>query len=170
LIGYGLKKNKINSAIVQEAAQDLQWPRLSGTRASFRKTELKILLRYKNELLKTFNIDKDEIAIGRLENNDIQIDNRAVSRQHARIIRNKGNYLIEDLKSTNGIYLNKVKIISRYLKDGDVINIGKHTLVVNIKTEIDKSPTPSLLETEIDKNSIHSINGQVRMLNVERFR
>jgi len=144
LIGYGLKKNKINSAIVQEAAQDLKWHRLSDTKASFRKTEIKILLRYKNELLKTFKIDKDEIAIGRLKSSDIHINNPVVSRQHARIIKNQGNYLIEDLKSTNGIYLNKVRIISRYLKDGDVINIGKHTLVVNIKTENDKNLTHSL--------------------------
>jgi len=183
LIGYGLKKNKINSAIVHEAAQDLKWPRLSDTKASFRKTEIKILLRYKNELLKTFNIDKDEIAIGRLENNDIHIDNPAVSRQHARIIRNQGNYLIEDLKSTNGIYLNKVRIISRYLKDGDVINIGRHTLVVNIKTENEKKPAYSLIKTENekktayslvktenDKNPAHSLKGQVRMLNIERLR
>jgi general secretion pathway protein A len=171
LIGYGLKKKKINSAIVKEAAQDLKWPRLSDTKASFRETGIKILLRYKNEeLLKTFNIDKDEIAIGRLSSNDIHINNTAVSRQHARIIRNQGNYLIEDLKSTNGIYLNKVRIISRYLKDGDVINIGKHTLVVNIKTEINKSPTPSLIKTENDKKPAHSIEGQVRMLNIERLR
>jgi len=144
LIGYGLKKNKINSAIVQEAARDLKWHRLSDTKASIRKTEIKILLTYKNKLLKTFKIDKDEIAIGRHKSNDIQITNSAVSRQHARIIRNQGNYLIEDLKSTNGIYLNKVRIISRYLKDGDVINIGKHTLVVNIKTENNKNSTTVL--------------------------
>ncbi|MBW2252897.1 MAG: FHA domain-containing protein [Deltaproteobacteria bacterium] len=141
-------------------------------------------MRYKNEeLLKTFNIDKDEITIGRLANNDIHIDYPAVSRQHARIIRNQGNYLIEDLKSTNGIYLNKVRIISRYLKDGDVINIGRHTLVVNIKTENDKKPAYSLVKTENEKKSAyspvktenekipaHSIEGQFRMLNIERLR
>ncbi len=157
LIGYGLKKNKINSAIVHEAAQDLKWPRFSDTKAPFRKTGIKILLSYKNIFLKTFNIDKDEITIGRLTSNDIYISNSTVSKKHARIIRNQGNYLIEDLKSTNGIYLNKVRIISRYLQDGDVINIGKHTLVVNIKTENDKNPTHRLIKTENDKNSAHNL-------------
>lgn len=118
---------------------------------------IKILLKYKNELLKTFKFDKDEITIGRVKSCDIQIDNPAVSKQHAQIIKKQDNYLIEDLKSTNGTYLNTVRIISRYLKDGDVINIGKHTLAVNIKKEIDKDPT-------------HSPKGQIMMLNIERLR
>jgi len=118
---------------------------------------IKILLKYKQKVLKTFEIDKDEIAIGRVKSNDIHINNLAVSKHHARIIKNQGNYLIEDLKSTNGTYLNTVRIISRYLKDSDVINIGKYTLVVNIKTENGKNPT-------------HSSKGHIMMLNIERLR
>ena len=118
---------------------------------------IKILLKYKQKVLKTFETDKKRITIGRLSNNDIHINNPAVSKQHAQIIKNQDNYLIEDLKSTNGIYLNKVRIFIRYLKDGDVINIGKHTLVINIKTETDKNPT-------------HSPKGHIMMLNIERLR
>jgi pSer/pThr/pTyr-binding forkhead associated (FHA) protein len=118
---------------------------------------IKILLKYKQKVLKTFEIDKDEITIGRVKSNDIHINNLAVSKHHARIIKNQGNYLIEDLKSTNGTYLNTVRIISRYLKDSDVINIGKYTLVVNIKTENGKNPT-------------HSSKGHIMMLNIERLR
>ncbi len=168
---------------MQEAAQDLKWPRLLDTKASSGKTQIKILLKYNNKLLKTFKIDKDEIIIGRRKSSDIHISNSTVSRQHARIINNQGNYLIEDLKSINGVYLNKVRIISRYLKNGDVINIGKHTLVVNIKTDNDKDPIHSLIKTENDKHSIHSPTktenekkpahspkGRVMMLNIERLR
>ena len=118
---------------------------------------IKILLKYKNELQKTFEIDKDIITIGRLKSCDIHINNPAVSKQHAQIIKNQDNYLIEDLKSTNGIYLNKVRIFIKYLKDNDVINIGKYTLVVNIKTEN-------------DKNATHSPKGHIMMLNIERLR
>ncbi len=118
---------------------------------------IKILLKYKEKVLKTFETDKDKITIGRHESNDIHINNPAASKQHAWIIKNQGNYLIEDLKSTNGSYLNKVRIISTYLKDGDVINIGKHTLVVNIKTENDNNPTSSP-------------KGQILLLNIERLR
>jgi pSer/pThr/pTyr-binding forkhead associated (FHA) protein len=118
---------------------------------------IKILMKYKNEILKTFKSDKDKIIIGRIKSCDIEIDDPAVSKQHAQIIKKQGNYLIEDLKSTNGTYLNTVRIISRYLKDNDVINIGKYTLAVNIKKEN-------------DKNSTHGQKGQIMMLNIERLR
>jgi len=117
---------------------------------------IKILLKYKQKALKTFEIDKDEITIGRVASNDIQINNPAVSKHHARIIEKQGNYLIEDLKSTNGTYLNTVRIISRYLKNDDVINIGKYTMVVHIK--------------ENDKNPIHRPKSHIMMLNIERLR
>ena len=118
---------------------------------------IKILLKHKNKLLNTFSFEKNEITIGRLKNRDIHLNNPAVSKQHARIIEKEGSYLIEDLKSTNGIYLNTVRVISRYLKDGDVINIGEYTLVVSIKTEN-------------DNNSTHNSKGRIMMLNVERLR
>ncbi len=96
---------------------------------------IKILLKFNQKVLKKFETDKDKITIGRLKDNDIHINNPSVSRQHAQIIKNQGNYLIEDLKSTNGLYLNKVRTATSYLKDGDVITIEKYALVVNIKTE-----------------------------------
>jgi len=118
---------------------------------------IKILLKHKQKVLKTFETDKDRMTIGRLQSNDIQINDPAVSKQHSRIIKNEGNYLLEDLKSTNGIYLNKVRVFSRYLKDNDIINIGKYSLDVNIKTEDDKNPT-------------RSPQGHIRTLNIERLR
>ena len=116
---------------------------------------IKILLKFNEKVLKTFETDKDKVTIGRHKSNDIHINNPAASKQHARIIKNQGNYLIEDLKSTNGTYLNTVRIISTYLKDGDVINFEKYTLAVNIKTENDNNPTPSP-------------KGQIQLLKIER--
>ena len=118
---------------------------------------IKILLQYKQKVLKTFEIDKDKITIGRLESSDIYINNPAVSKRHARIIKDHDNYLVEDLKSTNGIYLNKTRITKGYLKDNDVIAIGKHKLLVNIETENNKKPD-------------HSPTGNIMMLNIERYR
>jgi len=116
---------------------------------------IKILLKFNQKVLKTFETDKDKITIGRLKSNDIHINNPAVSRQHAQIIKNQGNYLIEDLKSTNGSYLNKVRTAISYLKDGDVIFIEKYALAVNIKTEN-------------DNNLTLSPEGEIQLLNVEK--
>jgi pSer/pThr/pTyr-binding forkhead associated (FHA) protein len=98
---------------------------------------IKILLKLNQKVLKAFETDKDKITIGRHKSNDIRINKPAVSRQHAQIVNNQGNYLIEDLKSTNGTFLNKSRIATSYLKDGDVITIEKYALVVKIKTEND---------------------------------
>ena len=118
---------------------------------------IKILLKFNQKVLKTFETDKDKITIGRLKSNDIHINNPEVSRQHARIIKNQGNYLFEDLKSTNGSYLNKVRTEISYLKDGDVITIEKYALAVNIKTE-----------NEI--NLTLSPEGEIQLLNVEKLK
>ncbi|NNL42251.1 MAG: FHA domain-containing protein [Desulfobacterales bacterium] len=116
---------------------------------------IKILLKLNQKVLKTFKTDKDKISIGRHKSNDIHIDNPAVSRQHAQIIKNQNNYLIEDLKSTNGSYLNKARISTSYLKDGDVITIEKYALAVKIKTEKGKSISLSP-------------DGEIQLLNVEK--
>jgi pSer/pThr/pTyr-binding forkhead associated (FHA) protein len=91
---------------------------------------LRIILKFNSKVLKELKIDQDEIIIGRDSGNDIQIDNEAVSREHARIIRGPNFYLIEDLNSTNGTFVNGKKINKKFLQKVDEILIGKHSLQV----------------------------------------
>ena len=98
----------------------------------------KILLKFNNAVLKELKIDQDEIIIGRDASNDVQLDNMAVSREHARIIRGPNYYLIEDLNSTNGTFVNGKKINKKYLKETDEISIGKHTLQIALEDHRDK--------------------------------
>ncbi len=93
---------------------------------------LKILLKLKDKELKSLETDKSEITIGRNENNDIHINNLGASKKHARIIRRNGEYVIEDLKSTNGTLMNNESIITAKLSGNDVITIGKHNLYISI--------------------------------------
>jgi pSer/pThr/pTyr-binding forkhead associated (FHA) protein len=94
---------------------------------------LKILLTLKGKDLKTLDTDKTEITIGRNENNDIQINNLGASKKHARIVKQNGQYIIEDLNSTNGTLLNNESIIKARLKSKDVVTIGKHNLFISIR-------------------------------------
>ena len=94
---------------------------------------LKILLKLKEKELKTLETDKAEITIGRNENNDVHINNLGVSKKHARILRQNGSYLIEDLKSTNGTFLNNEQITKARLADRDVVTVGKHTLFISLQ-------------------------------------
>jgi len=73
-------------------------------------------------------LDKERVTIGRKPDNDIQIDNLAVSGKHALIITILDDSFLEDLGSTNGTYVNGKLIKKHALKDGDVIAIGKHEL------------------------------------------
>ena len=91
---------------------------------------LRIILKFNSNVLKELKIDQDEIIIGRDSGNDIQIDNEAVSREHARIIRGPNCYLIEDLNSTNGTFVNGKKINKKFLQEVDEISIGKHSLQI----------------------------------------
>ena len=96
---------------------------------------LKIELKFKNKVLKHFETDKSEITIGRATNNDIQIDNLGVSKEHAKIIRHPDHYIVEDLKSTNGTLLNEKQITKANLNPNDIVTIGKHTLQVHLTDE-----------------------------------
>jgi pSer/pThr/pTyr-binding forkhead associated (FHA) protein len=89
---------------------------------------LKIELKFKDSVLKNIETDKSEILIGRGSNCDIQIDNLAVSNTHAKIIKQQGGYRIEDLKSTNGTFLNGLSIQKANLGPDDIVTIGKHSL------------------------------------------
>lgn len=95
---------------------------------------LKIELKFKDSVLKTIVFDKEVISIGRHSDNDIHIDSLSVSSQHARIVKYHKKYIIEDLDSTNGTFLNKKRISKEKLSDNDVLTIGKHTLTTSFKT------------------------------------
>lgn len=91
---------------------------------------IKIELKFKDRILKQIETDRKEVTIGRDTHNDIQIDNLAVSKMHAKIIRHPDHYTLEDLKSTNGTFLNGRQIKKEKLNPNDIVMIGKHTLEI----------------------------------------
>ncbi len=75
-----------------------------------------------------YELNQERLTIGRKPDNDIQIDNLAVSGKHALVITILDDSFLEDLGSTNGTYVNGKLVKKHALKDGDVIAIGKHEL------------------------------------------
>ena len=69
------------------------------------------------------------VIVGRTTDNDVQIDSRFVSRHHCQVITTPQACVIEDLNSTNGIYVKSKRVRRHYLNDGDVVLIGKHELI-----------------------------------------
>lgn len=88
----------------------------------------KLILTLDGAFLGEFPLEKKCVTIGRRASNDIQIDNLAVSGDHARIITIGEESLLEDLDSTNGSTLNGKSVQKKALQHGDVIGIGKYQL------------------------------------------
>ena len=80
---------------------------------------------YGVDLGRKFPLDREQFIIGRAEETDIQFDQESVSRSHARIVVRGENYVITDLGSTNGTYVNDRVIDDRTLHDGDIVQIGQ---------------------------------------------
>ena len=69
------------------------------------------------------------LIVGRTPDNDIQIDSRFVSRHHCQVIATSHSCVVEDLNSTNGIFVKSNRVRRHYLNDGDVVLVGKHELI-----------------------------------------
>src|SRR5437868_10855834 len=88
----------------------------------------KLILSVDGQVLKEYQLTKERTLIGRKPHNDIQIDNLAVSGEHAAIITILNDSFIEDLGSTNGTMVNGKPIKKHFLQNNDVVEIGKHKL------------------------------------------
>ena len=88
----------------------------------------KLILSVDGTVLKEITLSKERTVLGRKPHNDIQVDNLAVSGEHAAIITILNDSFIEDLNSTNGTLVNGKPIKKHFLQNNDVIEIGKHKL------------------------------------------
>ena len=116
----------------------------------------RLVLRFEGALLKEVPLGTRPITIGRAPDNDIPIDNLAVSNYHARVYVEAGSLVVEDLNSLNGSFLNDIRVERAMLKDGDTILIGKHEILVDqthdvalIADELRRAPAPRVNETMI---------------------
>jgi len=88
----------------------------------------KLILSMDGLVLKEFTLTKERTTIGRKPHNDIQIDNLAVSGEHAVIVTILNDSFLEDLGSTNGTLVNGQQIKKHFLQNNDVVELGKYKL------------------------------------------
>ncbi len=89
----------------------------------------RLRLHFEKTLLKEFPLSRGGLTIGRLPDNDIQVDNPAVSSHHATVYWDSDHFVLKDNGSFNGTYINNERITTHVLRDNDQVLIGKHTLV-----------------------------------------
>jgi DNA-binding NtrC family response regulator len=82
-----------------------------------------------------WTFDKEEIRIGSMEDNDVVINDDTVSRYHCRIVQDDTSYVLVDNSSTNGTFVNKVRVREAYLKPGCVVAVGQSLLKFNAREE-----------------------------------
>ncbi len=88
----------------------------------------KLILSMDGLMLKEFTLSKERTTIGRKAHNDIQIDNLAVSGEHAVVVTILSDSFLEDLGSTNGTLVNGQTVKKHFLQNNDVIELGKYKL------------------------------------------
>ena len=88
----------------------------------------KLILSMDGLVLKEIPLTKERTTIGRKPHNDIQIDNLAVSGEHAVIVTILNDCFLEDLGSTNGTLVNGNPVKKHFLQNNDVVELGKYRL------------------------------------------
>jgi pSer/pThr/pTyr-binding forkhead associated (FHA) protein len=91
----------------------------------------KLSLMFENRLVKEVPVGSRPVTIGRAPDNDLAVDNLAVSNYHAKIYYEAGRMVIEDLDSLNGTFVNDLRVERATLHDGDKVHVGKHTIKVD---------------------------------------
>lgn len=88
-----------------------------------------IIVKFEDKVIERIVTEKKRISIGRTNDNDIVLENRAISRKHAMIEFNNNAAVIIDNESLNGTFVNNRKITEEVLRDEDMVTIGKYTLI-----------------------------------------
>ncbi len=137
-------RDQVSAADVANAVAELQWveyaarPQPLGTPAAARMRGgrepavpplARVLVAENGRTLQELPLLPGRIIVGRTPDNDLQIESRFISRHHCQITTTGQASIIEDLNSTNGLYVRSQRVHRHYLRNGDVILIGKHELL-----------------------------------------
>ncbi len=82
-----------------------------------------------------WTFDKEEIRLGSMDDNDVVLGDDTVSRYHCRIVQEDTGYVLVDQRSTNGTFINKVRVREAYIKPGSIVSVGQSQLRFNAREE-----------------------------------
>jgi general secretion pathway protein A len=144
MAAFGRDRDTVSIEDLDAAIQELQWVE-SGTgtnrmhvpnmehsmpsNPSPAHTVGRILLACEGRTVMERELKPGRLVIGRTPDNDLQIDSKFISRHHCQIVTQADSCLIEDLNSTNGIYVQSKRVRRYNLNDGDVVQVGQHEIM-----------------------------------------
>ncbi len=138
--GYANERGTITSEDVRATVEELQWVEyaersvrlqtLSAEATEERRIVLgRILVAFQGRTISEHPLTLGRFVIGRTSDNDLHIESKYISRHHAQIITTLHTSTLEDLNSTNGVYVRSKRVRRRSLNDGDVVQIGQHEVM-----------------------------------------
>jgi len=142
LCSFADDKHSVEGVDVIAAAEELDWKEhesITGVYEQLRRMELsrssvddshvtRIEVRENNEIVDVLTFPLGRVIIGRSLDNEIYIKSKFVSRHHAQLVSDESGCVIEDLNSTNGVFLDEKQVKKYRLRDGDTISLGIHEL------------------------------------------
>jgi putative secretion ATPase (PEP-CTERM system associated) len=141
LCAFADEKTSVTADEVMEAVAELDWEEHESTTGLHQKldqlsarliddsklTQIEVRTDGEQVALQTF--PQGRVIVGRSPDNEIYIKSKFVSRHHAQLVTDEEGCVVEDLNSTNGVFLGEKQIKKYRLRDGDVVTIGVHELI-----------------------------------------
>ncbi|HZL92805.1 MAG TPA: AAA family ATPase [Vicinamibacterales bacterium] len=144
LCAFAEERTIIDEQLVKAAAEELQWVEFSerlqqqarfaesastGQFASASQPVARLEILFRDQFVADFPLVSGRAVIGRTPDNDVQISSRFISRHHAQVVSDGVQSVVEDLNSTNGVFIRGQRIKHHVLADGDIIQLGEHKLL-----------------------------------------
>jgi general secretion pathway protein A len=144
MAAFGNDKDTVSAADLDAAIRELQWVEYAAGTNRMRVPNMehapppisesghvvgRILLASEGKTVVERELKPGRLVIGRTPDNDLQIDSKFISRHHCQIVTQSDSCLIEDLNSTNGIFVQSKRVRRHNLNDGDVVQVGQHEIM-----------------------------------------
>jgi general secretion pathway protein A len=141
MAAFAQDRDTVGVEDIKAAVEELQWVEYAersvklqalsseGAPGERRVVLGRILVGVNGQTIAERELTPGRFIIGRTPDNDLQIDSKYISRHHAQIITSVHTSVLEDLNSTNGIYVRSKRVRRRMLNDGDVVQIGQHEIM-----------------------------------------
>jgi general secretion pathway protein A len=168
LSAFGRDHDTVTAEDVDAAIRELQWIEFASNTNRLRTLKMmhaskvnsdpshvvgRILVASAGKTLMERELKTGRLVVGRTPDNDLQIDSKFISRHHCHIVTHADASLIEDLNSTNGIYVQSKRVRRHNLNDGDVVQVGQHEIMYiderapRLRTAIDHDNTDVIEKT-----------------------
>jgi general secretion pathway protein A len=144
MAAFGKDKDTVSMEELDAAIVELQWVEFASGTNRMRVPNMehtmpphsesaqvvgRILLASEGKTVGERELKPGRLVIGRTSDNDLQIDSKFISRHHCQIVTQQDSCLIEDLNSTNGIFVQSKRVRRHNLNDGDVVQVGQHEIM-----------------------------------------